>query len=79
MRAQWQARLCFSASIHCCFNVGSTPPIKQQVSEAVERPVLDLQTSLSPLTGSLVVVFTLGEPDGRRVAAPETVAAPEGG
>ena len=42
------------------FNWGSEPSIKDQVADAVGREVVDLQTSLSPLTGSLLVVFTLG-------------------
>ena len=47
------------------FNAGSAPSVKQQVSEAVGGQVLDVQTTLSPLTGSLVVVFTLAEAASR--------------
>ena len=61
------------------FNAGSTPSVKQQVSEAVCRQVLDVQTTLSPLTGSLVVIFTLSEAPGSRESAPGSVAAKEGG
>ena len=42
------------------FNSGSDPSIKEQVSKALEREVIDVTTSLSPLTGSLIVVFSLG-------------------
>ena len=41
------------------FNSGSDPSIKQQVSDALKREVVDVQTTLSPLTGSLVVIFSL--------------------
>ncbi len=41
------------------FEAGSNPSIREQVSQAVDRQVLEVQTSLSPLTGSLVVVLTL--------------------
>ena len=41
------------------FNEGSVPSIKDQVSQTLKRTVLDIQTSLSPLTGSLVVIFML--------------------
>jgi len=40
------------------FDAGS-PSIRQQVASSVEKPVLEVQTALSPLTGSLVVLFTL--------------------
>lgn len=42
---------------------GSSPSIRQQVAQALGRQVVDVQTTLSPLTGSLVAVFNLG---GRR-------------
>lgn len=42
------------------FDGGSTPSIRQQVALALKREVLDVQTTLSPLTGSLVAVFSLG-------------------
>ena len=42
------------------FDGGSSPSIREQVSQALGRQVLDVQTTLSPLTGSLVVVFPLG-------------------
>ena len=42
------------------FNEGSVPSVKDQVAQTLKRKVLDVQTSLSPLTGSLVVVFMLG-------------------
>ena len=42
------------------FNGGSCPSIREQVSRALGREVLDVQTTLSPLTGSLVAVFPLG-------------------
>ena len=41
------------------FNEGSVPSIKDQVAQTLKKKVLDVQTSLSPLTGSLVVVFML--------------------
>jgi len=47
----------FSARL---FDGGSSPSIREQVSKTLEREVLDLQTTLSPLTGSLVAVFSLG-------------------
>ena len=43
------------------FNSGSDPSITEQVSKALEREVIDVMTSLSPLTGSLIVVFSLGK------------------
>jgi uncharacterized protein YbcI len=43
------------------FNEGSEPSIKDEVASTLKRKVLDVQTSLSPLTGSLVVVFMLGQ------------------
>jgi uncharacterized protein YbcI len=42
------------------FDDGSSPSIREQVSRTFGREVLDVQTTLSPLTGSLVAVFTLG-------------------
>jgi uncharacterized protein YbcI len=42
------------------FDGGSSPSIREQVSRTLEREVLELQTTLSPLTGSLVAVFSLG-------------------
>ena len=42
------------------FHGGSSPSIREQVSDALDREVLDVQTTLSPLTGSLVAVFPLG-------------------
>jgi len=42
------------------FDGGSSPSIKEQVSRAFGREVLDIQTTLSPLTGSIVAVFMLG-------------------
>jgi len=48
------------------FDGGSSPSIREQVSRTLEREVLDLQTTLSPLTGSLVAVFSLGEELGRK-------------
>ena len=42
------------------FDAGSSPSIKEQVSQTLNREVLEVQTSLSPLTGSLVVLFPLG-------------------
>ena len=43
------------------FDGGSSPSIREQISQALQRQVLDVQTTLSPLTGSLVAVFSLGE------------------
>ena len=43
------------------FNAGSCPSVREQISSALEREVVDVQTTLSPLTGSLVVVFSLGQ------------------
>ena len=43
------------------FNEGSVPSIKDEVACTLKRKVLDVQTSLSPLTGSLVVVFMLDQ------------------
>ena len=48
----------FNASL---LDHGSSPSIKEQISRALGREVLDVQTTLSPLTGSLVAVFSLGE------------------
>ena len=42
------------------FAGGSSPSIREQISRALGREVLDVQTTLSPLTGSLVAVFPLG-------------------
>lgn len=42
------------------FDGGSSPSIREQVAQALSREVLDVQTTLSPLTGSLVAVFPLG-------------------
>ena len=49
------------------FGAGS-PSISQQVADSVGKPVVEVQTALSPLTGSLVVLFTL--------EAEETAAEP---
>ncbi len=43
------------------FDGGSSPSIREQISRTLGREVLDVQTTLSPLTGSLVAVFALGE------------------
>lgn len=40
------------------FGAGS-PSIREQVAASVGKPVVEVQTTLSPLTGSLVVLFTL--------------------
>jgi len=42
------------------FAGGSSPSIREQISRTLRREVLDVQTTLSPLTGSLVAVFPLG-------------------
>jgi uncharacterized protein YbcI len=42
------------------FDGGSSPSVREQISRALGREVLDVQTTLSPLTGSLVAVFPLG-------------------
>ena len=42
------------------FDGGSCPSVREQVSGALHREVVDVQTTLSPLTGSLVAVFSLG-------------------
>jgi uncharacterized protein YbcI len=44
------------------FAGGSSPSIREQVSTALNREVVDVQTTLSALTGSLVAVFSLGRP-----------------
>ena len=46
------------------FHAGSSPSIEDQVAAVVGREVIEVQTSLSPLTGSLVVVFSLGSDQG---------------
>lgn len=46
------------------FDGGSSPSIREQISRTLGREVLDVQTTLSPLTGSLVAVFALGEQSG---------------
>jgi uncharacterized protein YbcI len=46
------------------FDGGSSPSIREQVCQALGRQVVDVQTTLSPLTGSLVVVFSLGSQRG---------------
>jgi uncharacterized protein YbcI len=43
------------------FNSGSSPSVMEQVSQVLRREVVEVQTSLSSLSGSLVVVFALGE------------------
>ena len=43
------------------FNSGSSPSAMEQVAQVLGREVIEVQTSLSALSGSLVVVFTLGE------------------
>lgn len=43
------------------FNSGSSPSVLEQVSQVLRREVVEVQTSLSSLSGSLVVVFSLGE------------------
>lgn len=43
------------------FNSGSSPSVMEQVSQVLKRQVVEVQTSLSSLSGSLVVVFSLGE------------------
>jgi uncharacterized protein YbcI len=42
-------------------NAGSFPSIRDQVSQALQREVVEVQISLSSLSGSLVIVFTLGQ------------------
>jgi len=43
------------------FNSGSSPSVMEQVAQVLKRQVVEVQTSLSSLSGSLVVVFSLGE------------------
>jgi hypothetical protein len=43
---------------------GSSPSIKEQVSGALKREVVDVRTALSPITGSLVAMFLLGRKEG---------------
>ncbi len=43
------------------FNSGSSPSVMAQVAQVLRREVVEVQTSLSALSGSLVVVFALGE------------------
>ena len=56
------------------FDFGSSPSVSDQVSRAVQRQVLEVQTSLSPLTGSLVVVFTL-DPAEEHTPSPDHAAS----
>ncbi len=44
------------------FAGGSSPSVREQVARALNREVIDVQTTLSALTGSLVAVFSLGGP-----------------
>ena len=43
---------------------GSGPSIKEQISSALKREVVDVQTALSPITGSLVAMLLLGRKTG---------------
>ena len=43
------------------YDSGSNPSVKEQIAQTLGREVVDVQTSLSPLTGSLVAVFPLGQ------------------
>ena len=43
------------------FNSGSSPSVRELITESLKREVVDVQTALSPLTGSLAVVFSLGQ------------------
>jgi uncharacterized protein YbcI len=53
------------------FDGGSSPSIREQISRTLGREVVDVQTTLSPLTGSLVAVFALGERPARRAGVDE--------
>jgi uncharacterized protein YbcI len=43
------------------FRGGAHPSLEQLISTAMGKPVLDVQTAISPLTGSIVAMFELGE------------------
>ena len=43
------------------FNDTSSQTIKEEVARALRREVVEVLTNFSPLTGSLVVVFMLGQ------------------
>lgn len=61
------------------FGAGSSPSIREQVAASVGKPVLGVQTALSPLTGSLVVLFELESEDapGATAAWPARPGATE--
>jgi uncharacterized protein YbcI len=46
------------------FREGAHPSLEQLISSAMGKPVLDVQTAISPLTGSIVAMFELGGPTG---------------
>ena len=60
------------------FGAGSSPSIRAQVATSLGRQVADVQTALSPLTGSLVVVFELAQTAAPEAIATEAVATESG-
>ena len=42
------------------FNAAPSQQVQEQVARTLEREVVEVLTSLSPLTGSLVVIYMLG-------------------
>lgn len=43
------------------FRGGARPSVEQLISRMIGKEVLDVQTAISPLTGSIVAMFELGE------------------
>jgi len=43
------------------FRGGAQPSVEQLIARAMGQQVLDVQTAISPLTGSIVAMFELGE------------------
>ncbi len=41
------------------FKGGAEPSVEQLIADAMDRRVLDVQTAISPLTGSIVAMFEL--------------------
>ena len=46
------------------FRGGAQPSVEQLIARAMGKRVLDVQTAISPLTGSIVAMFELGEKAG---------------
>lgn len=43
------------------FRGGAQPSVEQLIARAMDKRVIDVQTAISPLTGSIVAMFELGE------------------